>query len=327
MSIFSYFYKSALIVGMCVVFSSVALAQYPSKPITLIVNYPAGGALDLAARAIASHLSNQFGKTIVVENKPGASGLIGAEFASRQKPDGYTMLATIDSLVTVNPYIFGEKRFDPDEKLELLGLLGTFNQVLLVPKDSAITDMAALVKLSKTKELNYSSAGAGTPGHLAMESLKLAAHINIMNIPFNGNAPALNALLGKQVDAGFLALGGSTLQHVKAGSLIPLAVSGKMRDLNLPEVPTVAESSLNGLKDFDMEFAFFLMAPKGIDRDIAEKWNAAIANAMQSDQIKSQFDNLNIHRIKGSRQEAKQWLSTYGRRIHDTIKKAKITVE
>jgi len=327
MSIASYFYKTALIAGMNAVFSCAALAQYPEKPITLIVNYPAGGALDLAARAVASHLSGQFGKTIVVENKPGASGLIGADYVARQKPDGYTVLATIDSLVTVNPYIFGEKRFDPDKKLDLIGLLGTFNQVLLVPKDSPIKDIPSLVSQSKNKALNYSSAGAGTPGHLAMESLKLTAGIDIMHVPFNGNAPALNSLLGKQVEAGFLALGGSTLQHINAGTLVPLAVSGKSREPKLPTVPTVAESGVAGVKDFDMQFAFFLMTPKGIDKNIAEKWNAAIANAMQSEQVKTQFDNLNIHRVKGSRQEAEQWVNMYGGRIRDTIKNAKITVE
>ena len=327
MSIASYFYKTSLAVGISAVFSCAALAQYPEKPITLIVNYPAGGALDLATRVIASHLSGQFGKPIVVENKAGASGLIGAEYVAHQKPDGYTLLATIDSLVTVNPYIFGQKRFDPDKKLDLIGLLGTFDQVLLVPKDSPIKNISSLVSLSKTKELNYSSAGAGTPGHLAMERLKLITGINILHIPFNGNAPALNALLGKQVDIGFLALGGSTLQHINVGKLVPLALSGKSRDPKLPDTPTVAESSVAGLKDFDTQFAFLLMTPKGIDKQIAEKWNAAIANAMQSEQVKTQFDNLNIHRVSGSEQEAQQWISTYGSRIRDTIKNAKITVE
>lgn len=327
MSPLSLIFKTAVTVGICVAASTAARAAYPEQPITLVVNYPAGGALDLATRAIASNLSGQFGKPVVVENKSGASGLIGAENVSRQKPDGYTMLATIDSLVTVNPYIFGQKRFDPAKTLDLIGLLGTFDQVLLVPKNSPIRDISTLIALSKQKELNYSSAGAGTPGHLAMESLRLAAGINILNIPFNGNAPALNALLGKQVDAGFLALGGSTLQHIKAGTLVPLALSGKTRDPKLPDTPTVAESGIDSLKNFDMQFAFFLMAPKDIDSKITEKWNAAITKAMQSDQVKTQLDNLNIHRVKGSQEEAQQWVAKYGRRIHDTITKADIKVE
>jgi len=327
MSPLSFIFKTALTVAICVAASTPARAAYPEQPITLVVNYPAGGALDLATRAIASNLSGQFGKPVVVENKSGASGLIGAENVSRQKPDGYTMLATIDSLVTVNPYIFGQKRFDPAKTLDLIGLLGTFDQVLLVPKNSPIKDISTLIALSKQKELNYSSAGAGTPGHLAMESLRLAAGINILNIPFNGNAPALNALLGKQVDAGFLALGGSTLQHIKAGTLVPLALSGKTREPKLPDTPTVAESGIDSLKDFDMQFAFFLMAPKGIDSKITEKWNTAITKAMQSDQVKTQLDNLNIHRVKGSQEEAKQWVAKYSSRIHDTITKADIKVE
>ncbi|MGO3125764.1 MAG: Bug family tripartite tricarboxylate transporter substrate binding protein [Advenella sp.] len=319
--------KRALAAGLAIAFAGTAQAAYPDKPITIIVNYPPGGALDLATRAVSANLSTQFDQPIVIENKPGASGLIGAENAARQKPDGYTFLATIDSLVTVNPLIFGQKRFNPETTLDVISLLGTFEQVLLVPKTSEIKDLSSLIAASKAKALNYSSAGAGTPGHLAMESLRLALGINMTNIPFKGNAPALNALLGKQVDTGFLALGGSTLQHIKAGKLIPLAVAGQSREPALPDTPTLSESGIEALKDFDMQFSFLLMAPKGLDKTITEKWNAAVAQAMQSAQIKTQFDNLNVHRVNGSMQEAQQWMAKYGSRIHDTIRKANIKVE
>ncbi|HBP28462.1 tripartite tricarboxylate transporter substrate binding protein [Advenella sp. FME57] len=319
--------KRALAAGLAIAFAGTAQAAYPDKPITIIVNYPPGGALDLATRAVSANLSTQFDQPIVIENKPGASGLIGAENAARQKPDGYTFLATIDSLVTVNPLIFGQKRFNPETTLDVISLLGTFEQVLLVPKTSEIKDLSSLIAASKAKALNYSSAGAGTPGHLAMESLRLALGINMTNIPFKGNAPALNALLGKQVDTGFLALGGSTLQHIKAGKLIPLAVAGQSREPALPDTPTLSESGIEALKDFDMQFSFLLMAPKGLDKTITEKWNAAVAQAMQSAQIKTQFDNLNVHRVNGSMQEAEQWMAKYGSRIHDTIRKANIKVE
>lgn len=319
--------KRALAAGLAIAFAGTAQAAYPDKPITIIVNYPPGGALDLATRAVSANLSTQFDQPIVIENKPGASGLIGAENAARQKPDGYTFLATIDSLVTVNPLIFGQKRFNPETTLDVISLLGTFEQVLLVPKTSEIKDLSSLIAASKAKALNYSSAGAGTPGHLAMESLRLALGINMTNIPFKGNAPALNALLGKQVDTGFLALGGSTLQHIKAGKLIPLAVAGQSREPALPDTPTLSESGIEALKDFDMQFSFLLMAPKGLDKTITEKWNAAVAQAMQSAQIKTQFDNLNVHRVNGSMQEAEQRMAKYGSRIHDTIRKANIKVE
>lgn len=319
--------KKVLVAGLALAFSGAALADYPDKPITVVVNYPAGGALDLATRAVTANLSVQLGQPVIVENKPGASGLIGAENVARQKPDGYTFLATIDSLVTVNPHIFGKKRFDPDTALELIGLFGTFDQVLLVPGESDIKDMPSLIAASKAKDMNYSSAGAGTPGHLAMESLRLALGINIANIPFKGNAPALNALLGKQVDAGFLALGGATLQHIHAGTLVPLALSGKSRHPDLPDVPTVSESNIEALKDFDMQFAFLMMAPKGLDKAISEKWNAAIARAMRSEKVKAQFDNLNVRKVEGSSQEALQWVTNYGSRIRDTINKADIRVE
>lgn len=319
--------KRVLAASLVIAFTGAAHAGYPDKPITIIVNYPPGGALDLATRAVSANLSAQFGQPIVIENKPGASGLIGAENAARQKPDGYTFLATIDSLVTVNPLIFGQARFNPQTTLDLISLLGTFEQVLLIPKTSEIKDLPSLIAASKAKALNYSSAGAGTPGHLAMESLRLALGINMTNIPFKGNAPALNALLGKQVDTGFLALGGSTLQHIKAGKLVPLAVAGKSRDPALPDTPTLSESGIEALKEFDMQFAFMLMAPKGLDKAITKKWSAAIDQAMQSAQIKTQFDNLNVHRVSGSTQEAQHWMTKYGSRISNTISKANIKVE
>lgn len=307
--------------------AGVALAAYPEKPVTLVVNYPAGGALDLAARALATQLGKQWGKPVVVENKPGASGIIGAENVSRQKPDGYTLLATIDSLVTVNPYIYPGKRFDPDKSLALIGLLGTFDQILLVNPSAGIHDVAGLVKQARRRELNYSSAGAGTPGHLTMESFRLAAKLKMLNIPFNGNAPALNALLGNQVDAGFLVYAGSTLQHIRAGTLVPLAISGHDRDPKLPDIPTVAESGIDGLANFDMQFAFLLMAPKGVDPAVLDAWNKALGRAMATPDVRTQLDALNVRQVEGSRDEAHRWVDKYGANMRRIIRDAAIQVQ
>lgn len=318
--------KTCLGIALTVLGISTAAAAYPDKPITIVVNYPAGGALDLVARIIADDASKQLGQTIVVENKAGASGLIGADYVARQKPDGYTLLATIDSLVTVNPYIYKNNKFDADS-LEPLSMLSTFNQVLLVHPSSNIKDLKGLMALSKERELNYSSAGAGTPGHLTMESFRLASGLNAQNIPFNGNAPALNAVLGNQVDAGFLALGGSTFQNIEAGKLTPLAISGKQRDKKLPDVPTVSESGIQGLEDFDIEFSTFLMAPRGVDAEVIQTWNETIAKAMQSPEVLQKLDNLNVNPVKGGQEEARQWLSTYGAKMRSVIEKANIKVE
>ncbi|GAA4417450.1 hypothetical protein GCM10011450_08380 [Advenella faeciporci] len=309
------------------IFGGQALAAYPEKPVTIIINYPAGGALDLATRALATNLGKQFNQPIVIENRPGASGIIGAENVSRQKPDGYTMLATIDSLLTVNPYIYKNTKFDPAKSLDLVGLMGTFNQVLMVNKASKIKDIKGLAALAKDRDLNYSSAGPGTPGHLTMESFRLATNLNMLNIPFNGNAPAMNALLGNQVDAGFLVMGGSTLQHIQAGTLVPIATSGKTRESKLPDIPTVAESGLPGLENFDMQFAFFLMSPKGLDPAIAEKWNQALGKAMQSDEVKAQFETLTIQLVNGSQEEAQRWIEEYGSKMRQVITDADVKVE
>ena len=318
--------KTCLGLVLTLLGTATAAAAYPDKPLTIVVNYPAGGALDLIVRVIAGDVSKQLGETIVVENKAGASGLIGADYVARQKPDGYTLLATIDSLVSVNPYIYKNNKFDPGS-LEPLSMLSTFNQVLLVNPASNIKHTDQLMALSKERELNYSSAGPGTPGHLTMESFRLGSGLKAQNIPFNGNAPALNAVLGNQVDAGFLALGGSTFQNIQAGKLTPLAISGKQRDKKLPDVPTVAETGIKGLEGFDMEFSHLLMAPKGVDAGIVQIWNQAMQKAMQSPDVLQKFDNLNLNPVKGGQEEARQWLSTYGAEMKAIIQKADIKVD
>lgn len=300
---------------------------YPDRTIRLVVNYPAGGALDLAARSISERMSEQLGQTIVVENRAGASGIIGARAVAREKPDGYTLLATIDSLITVNPLIYRNTDFDPREHLETLGLLGTFNQILMVNKSLGVSTLSELMKVAEGKDLNYVSAGAGTPGHIAMESFKQASGIKLLHIPFKGNGPALNALVGSQVDTGFLAASGSTLQHIDTGTLVPLAVSGKTRNPQLPDVPTIAESAINGLNNYDMQFAFLLMAPKGLPANVSEKIDQALSAAMQSDQVKQRLLQLNVDAGAGTLEEGRQWLQTYGKAMQQVVQKADIKVE
>jgi tripartite-type tricarboxylate transporter receptor subunit TctC len=293
----------------------------------MVVNYPAGGALDLAVRSISEQMSKNLGQVIVVENKGGASGIIGARDVARQKPDGYTLLATIDSLVTVNPYIYTNTDFNPQDHLEPLGILGTFNQILMVNKATGISSLGAFIKKASQKEPNYASAGAGTPGHIAMESLKLASGMHALHIPFKGNGPALNALVADQVDAGFLAASGSTLQHIQAGTLVPLAVSSKERNPLLPNVPTIAESGIKGLENFDLQFAFLLMTPKGMDPSIAARISEALQTSMKTPEVKERLEQLNVQPSEGTAAQAQQWLKNYGGTMLRVIKSANIKVQ
>ncbi len=207
------------IAALAPLYAGAQAQPFPSKPITLVVPFPAGGPNDILARAIADRLGPALKQTVIVDNRAGATGNIGAQAVARATPDGHTLLLTLDTSITANPELYGKRMgYDPERDLKPIAGLARFSQMLVVSPSTKIVDFKQFVDVSR-KGLNYSSAGNASPGHLTMEALQSLIGGQLNHIPYKGNAPAVVDLLGGQVEAGFVATP-SVAQHAASGKLI-----------------------------------------------------------------------------------------------------------
>lgn len=257
-----------------------AQARWPDRPIRVIVPLPPGGPSDIVLRSAAEKMHVLLKQPIVIDNKPGAAGNLGAAEAARAKPDGYTWLWTTDTLVTVNPHIYPKLSFKAED-LQPVMRASAFSQTLVCGPSAGVRTLGELVQKARQTKMSYASGGAGSPGHLTTELLKSAAGIEMMHVPYKGPAPAIQDVMGGQVDCGFLA-GPTVLQHVRAGKLVALAVSGAKRSPLLPEVPTVAQAGFPG---FDATFSLLLFAPRGTPQPVIDAMHAALAGALQQTDV------------------------------------------
>lgn len=257
-----------------------AQGAWPSKPIRMVVPYPPGGPSDIVMRSAAEKMQLALKQPIVIDNKPGAGGNLGAAEAARAAPDGHTWLFATDNIVTINPHVYAKLPYKPDELMPV-SLVSGFSQTLVCHPGTGVKTLADLVKLARTSKLSYASGGAGVPGHLSMELLLATAGIEMQHIPYKGPAPATQDVVGGQVPCGFLA-GPTVLPHVKAGKLVALAVSGAKRSPVLPDVPTVAEQGYPG---FDATFMLVVLAPQGTPEAIVAAFQKALVDAMRQPDV------------------------------------------
>lgn len=267
--------------------AQVALA-FPDRPITLIVPFAAGGANDITARLLAGPLGTALGQRIVIENRGGAGGNIGITAAQRAKPDGYTLLLASTGFV-VNPSLYEHVTYDPLRDFAPVAYLAQFPIALVVNKTSQIRSMRGLIELAKAKPgaLNYSSAGTGTATHLAAELVKIRAGIQIVHVPHSGAAPALQSLLGENVELGSMSVS-SVQGHIQAGTLIPLAVTGASRWPDLPDVPTLQEA---GVANAVAETWQGILAPAGTPPQIVARLSKELVAIVQLPEIKERLRN------------------------------------
>ena len=270
-----------LLAGLIGLLSLNASAQsWPDKPMRVVVPLPPGGPSDIVLRGAAPKVQQLLGQPLVVDNKPGANGNIGTAEAARAAGDGYTWLWTTDTTITVNPHVYEKMAFKASD-LQPVMRASSFSQTLVCSPKTGLKSVAELVKKAKTAPVTYASGGAGSPGHLTTELFSTAAGVQMTHVPYKGPAPAVQDMLGGQVDCGFLA-GPTVLPHVRAGRLVALAVSGAKRSPILPEVPTVAESGYPG---FDASFSLVLFAPKATPAPIVQKMHDALASALKSPEM------------------------------------------
>jgi len=260
--------------------SAMALAQvYPSRSVTIIVPWPAGGPSDIAARPMAKGLQDELGKAFVIDNRGGAGGNIGSDLVSKAAPDGYTLLITSSAPIVINPSIYKSMPFDPSKDLAPITNLIRVPLVLVVNPSVPAKNLKELIAYiqSKKGEMQYASSGNGTPQHLTAELFKTTAKLDMVHVPYKGSAPAITDLLGGHVPLMFdstIAI----LPHIKAGKVKAIAVTGAKRSAQLPDVPTFAEAGMPGFESYAW-YGFF--APSKTPKDVVAKLNAAAVKVMQ----------------------------------------------
>ena len=277
---------------LCAALALVLLAQlaagqsYPEKPVRVIVPVPGGGSPDVVARMLAPRLSSLLGQQLVIDNRGGAGGLIGAELAARAAPDGYTLLFCSPSF-TILPLLQKQVAYDPLKDFAPIGLVSIGPYLLVTHPSVAVRTVKELVALAKAEpgRVNYASAGNGSPNHLAMELLKSMAGVNIAHVPYKGAPQAVTDLLGGHVDLTFSSIP-LVLQHVKAGRLRLLAVSSARRSPQLPDVPAISEA----VTGYEWVTWFGLLAPAKTPKQIVVRLNNYLVKIVRAPEITSQLD-------------------------------------
>lgn len=289
-------------------FSSFGHGQVSStKVIKMVVPYAAGGGTDILARQVAEALGPELGATIVVDNKAGASGNIGAMDVVRSAPDGNTLFMG-DLALAVNPSLFKSMPFNPEKDLTPIAMVGTAPLVLVVGKQTNFKTVKDLEQQAKEKpgSITFASAGNGNPPHLAGELFKISTGTDIVHVPYKGVGPALNDLLGGHVSMLFTGIS-STKQHIDSGTLTALAVTGKQRASTLPNVPTMAEA---GYPDVNVTSWWAIFAPANLSSEMTESISSAVERAMKNPDLVQRFADRNIDVSYSNSEELKATLRT-----------------
>ena len=262
---------------------------FPTKPVKIIVTYPPGGGADMMARLVAPKMAEAIGQPVVVENKPGASGQIGAGEVARAAPDGYTLMLDAANFA-VNPGLYPKLPYDPAKAFTPIGVLALYPNMLVVTPSFAPKSVKELVDLAKAKPgtIAFASSGNGSAQHLAGELFKQKAGVDLQHIPYKGGGPALNDVIGGQVPV-FFANAASGLAHVKGGKLRVLAITGGKRIASLPDTPTMAEAGVAGYEVYEWNAIF---APAGTPAPVVAKLADALAKALASPDIKERVAGL-----------------------------------
>ena len=268
-----------------------AQSPYPSRPITMIVPQAPGGTNDIVGRVVSQKLAEVLQGSVVVDNRPGASGNIGTVLAGKAPKDGHTLLMTISSSQAINPALYKNPGFDPVKDFRPIALIGAVPNVLLVHPSFPAKNLNELISMAKAKPNGYqfASAGNGTLNHLLGEMLNSMAGIQLQHVPYKGVAPAMNDVLGGQLPILFGSLP-SSLSHIKAGKLRALAVSGATRSPVLPDVPTIGEV----VRGYSGTLWIGLFAPAGVPADVAARLEDAMARALASRDLRDKLDQQGV---------------------------------
>ncbi len=295
-----------LIAALVLSAAAVANAQYPNKPIHLIVPYTAGGGVDVVARHVAGELSRRIGQAVVVENKVGAGSNIGSDYVAKAAPDGYTLLMASPANA-INLTLYRKMPYDTRRDLAPVALVGAVPSVLTVNPAFPAKTIQELVAAAKAKpgSINYGSGGNGTSEHLAAEMFKSMAGIEIVHVPYKGGAAAITDMIGGQIQMMFSNQLG-VMPHIKAGKLRVLGVADAQRSAALPDTPTFVEA---GYPDFLVTVWWGVMAPAGTPKDVVDRLNREINASLASPELRKKLEDMGARVIGGSPEDFRKFIT------------------
>jgi tripartite-type tricarboxylate transporter receptor subunit TctC len=318
--------KAAFATVATATFASAAFAQggFPNKPVRVIVAFTAGGPTDVVARLIGQKLSDKWGQPVLVENRPGAAGLLGSEYVAKSPADGYTLLMATAGNLTVNQHLYKNMHFDPVKDFTPIAQTAAVDFVL-VSQPGGFKDVKELIAAAKAKPDTITTATSGNGGapHLAAALFEDAAKVNLTMVPYKGTADAVNAVLGGQTQLDFDAAS-QVMPFIKAGKLKPLAVLGTKRSALLPDVPTMAEA---GLPSYNFSNWFGLVGPAGLPKDVTEKLQKDVADALNDAELRAKFQTMGLQPGSGSAAQFAALIRSDSAKWGVTIKAANIAAE
>lgn len=302
-----------------------AQAAYPDKTITVVVPFPAGGSTDAIARAIGPKISARFGPPWIVDNRPGATGAIGAGLVKRAAPDGYTLMVASIGVYAVNPFLQKNLAYNPQRDFDLLTVAVRAPNVLVARADLPANNVAELLAYLKKNpgKVNFASSGNGSSDHLTAELFWQKSGTSGLHVPYKGGAPAITDLLGGQTDVSFVNIN-AALPYIKSGKLKALAVTGDARAAVVPKLPTLAESGVPGVEIYSWQG---IAAPKGLPKDVKAKLHGAIVEALNEPGLKSKLTEQGFEVVANTPEQFEQFLAAEQARWKQVIEAGKITAD
>jgi tripartite-type tricarboxylate transporter receptor subunit TctC len=314
--------KTSGIAAVILIFGGAAsgvLAQsYPAKPIRMMIGFPPGGGTDIVGRIVAQKLGDALGQQVIVDNRGGASGQLAAELVSKAAPDGYTIMMAHIAAISILPSLVAKLPYDAQKDFAPVSLAASGPNLLVVHPSVPAKSVRELIALAKARpgEVQFASGGAGAGAHLSGELLKHVAGIDIVHVPYKGNAPALNDVLGGQVSIMFDTIT-TALPHVKAGKLQALAVTSAKRSPLAPELPTMIEA---GLKNFDISAWYIVLAPAATPAEIVQRLNTEINKAMGDPELRARMASQGVEFAGGTPAQADAFVRAEIKRWREIIK-------
>src|SRR5882672_9458496 len=295
-----------------------AAAQYPGKPVRIVVPFSAGGTTDILARTVGQKLTAAWSQPIVIDNRPGASGMIGAEMVAKAPPDGYTVLMASVAEVAINPSLYAGMTYDPLKDLAPVTLAGFTPLILVVHPSVQAWSVKELIGLAKANpgRFTFASPGNGSVQHLSGELMKTVARVDITHVPYKGGAPAVMDLVGGQISMFFAGMP-IVMPHVKAGRLRALAVTVNKRSSAAPDVPTMEEAGVPG---FDISNWFAYMVPAGTPADVIGKLNTEINRALKLQDIREKLASAGAEAVGTSPEELAEFMRAESAKFADLIR-------